>query len=91
MYVSIDAARAADGHPGRGTLAPGVELAEWTASTVGGLHGCAASGARSSRATGSPFDPTRLTVAACDLGLSGYELETILRDDYRSPSRRPTR
>ena len=29
------------------------------------------------------FDPTRLTVSACDLGLTGYELETALRDDYR--------
>ena len=29
------------------------------------------------------FDPTRLTISACDLGLSGYQLETVLRDDYR--------
>ena len=29
------------------------------------------------------FDPTRLTISACDLGHSGYQLETILRDDYR--------
>jgi lysine decarboxylase len=29
------------------------------------------------------FDPTRLTVSACGLGLSGFQLETVLRDDYR--------
>ncbi len=28
------------------------------------------------------FDPTRLTISALDLGHSGTELETILRDDY---------
>jgi arginine decarboxylase len=29
------------------------------------------------------FDATRLTVTACDLGHSGWQLETVLRDDYR--------
>ena len=29
------------------------------------------------------FDPTRYTLTARDVGLSGYELESILRDDYR--------
>ena len=28
------------------------------------------------------LDRTRVTVSACDLGLTGYELETALRDDY---------
>ena len=29
------------------------------------------------------FDPTRLTISTCDIGHTGYQLETILRDDYR--------
>jgi arginine decarboxylase len=29
------------------------------------------------------FDATRLTVTACDLGHSGWQLETVLRDQYR--------
>ena len=45
---------------------------------------CAAWATRSLARDGvAEFDPTRLTISACDLGHSGYELETILRDDYR--------
>ncbi len=84
MYASIDAARQQMATRGERLWADAAELAEWARARIGELPGLRCLGhdfiARWSVAS---FDPTRLTVSAVDLGLSGHELETALRDDYR--------
>ena len=84
MYASIDAARQQMATAGEELWAGAVELAESARAAIRELPGL--------RCLGydfiehwrvASFDPTRLTVSADGLGLSGYELETVLRDDYR--------
>ena len=84
MYASIDAARRQMATQGEELWAGAVELAEWARSEIRELPGLRCLGHDFvERWRVASFDPTRLTVSAADLGLSGYELETALRDDYR--------
>ena len=85
MYVSIDAARQQMAVHGAELWRGAIELAELGARRASASSpACAASGAELLARDGvAEFDPTRLTISACDLGLSGYQLETVLRDDYR--------
>lgn len=84
MYASIDAARQQMAVQGDELWRGAVELAEWARERIGELPGLRVLGAEVLASDGvAEFDPTRLTVSACDLGLSGYQLETVLRDDYR--------
>jgi len=84
MYASIDAARQQMATRGEELWAGAVELAEWARARLNELPGvrCLAHDVVERWRVAS-FDPTRLTVSTADLGHSGYELETILRDDYR--------
>ena len=84
MYVSIDAARRQMATQGQQLWAAAVHLADWARAALNELPGvrCLDHDVLA-RAGVAEFDATRLTVSACDLGLSGYELETALRDDYR--------
>jgi arginine decarboxylase len=84
MYVSIDAARQQMAVHGAGLWRSAIELAQWAREKIRELPGLRCLGAEVLGHEGvHEFDPTRLTVTACDLGLSGYQLETVLRDDYR--------
>jgi arginine decarboxylase len=61
-----------------------IELADWARDQVNTFTGLRCLGRELLQRDGvSEYDPTRLTVSACELGLSGYQLETVLRDDYR--------
>lgn len=84
IYTSIDAARRQMAVHGEELWRQAIEFAGWTRDEVNELPGLRCLGAEILEREGvSEFDPTRLTVSACDLGLSGYQLETVLRDDYR--------
>jgi lysine decarboxylase len=84
MYVSIDAARQQMAVHGTELWRGAIELAEWARAQISTLHGLRCLGGELLERAGiTEFDPTRLTVSACGLGLSGYQLETVLRDDYR--------
>jgi arginine/lysine/ornithine decarboxylase len=84
MYASIDAARAQMAVHGAELWCGAIELAHWARAEISGMRGLRCLGAEMLGREGvSEFDPTRLTVSACDLGVSGYQLETLLRDDYR--------
>ena len=84
MYVSIDAARQQMAVHGAELWRGAVELAHWAREQICTLPGLRCLGAEMLGRDGvAEFDPTRLTVSACDVGLSGYQLETVLRDDYR--------
>ena len=84
MYASIDAARQQMATQGEELWGGAVELAEWARARIRELPGLRCLGHDFVERWGvASFDPTRLTVSADGLGLSGYELETALRDDYR--------
>ena len=84
MYVSIDAAREQMAVRGAELWRGAIELAEWARDQIVTLPGLRCLGAELLGRDGvTEFDPTRLTISASELGLSGYELETVLRDDYR--------
>ncbi len=84
MYASIDAARAQMATRGAELWREAIAQAEWARDELNRLPGvrCLGEEALSRRGVAS-FDPTRLTISCCDLGHSGYDLETVLRDDYR--------
>ena len=83
MYASIDAARQQMATRGAELWRGAIELAGWARGELNELPGvrCLGEEALSRRGVAS-FDPTRLTISTCDSGHSGYELETILRDEY---------
>jgi len=84
MYASIDAARSQMAVHGAELWRGAIELAQLAREQIAGLPGLRCMGAEMlSEGEVAEFDPTRLTVSACELGLGGHELETVLRDDYR--------
>ena len=84
IYASIDAARQQMATRGAELWRGAIELAQWARDELAAITGIRCLGAEILERDGvAEFDPTRLTVSACDLGLSGYQLETVLRDDYR--------
>jgi arginine decarboxylase len=84
MYASIDAARQQMATQGAELWHGAIELAGWARAKLNELPGvrCLGEETLALRDVAS-FDPTRLTISCCDSGHSGYQLETILRDDYR--------
>jgi arginine decarboxylase len=84
MYVSIDAARRQMAVHGAELWRGAVELADEARTRIGELPGLRCLGSELLERDGvAEFDHTRLTISACALGLTGYQLETVLRDDYR--------
>ena len=84
MYASIDAARQQMATRGAELWRGAIAQAQWARDEINRLPGLRCLGAEAlSRQGVASFDPTRLTISSCDLGHSGYELETVLRDDYR--------
>jgi lysine decarboxylase len=84
IYASIDAARRQMAVHGEELWRHAVELADWARERINELPGLRCLDRDVLGREGvSEFDPTRLTVSACESGLSGYQLETVLRDDYR--------
>jgi len=84
MYASIDAARQQMATRGAELWRGAIEQARWARDELNGLPGVRCLGEEALSRNGvASFDPTRLTISSCDLGHSGYELETVLRDDYR--------
>ncbi len=83
MYASIDGARAQMATEGDALWARALELAERGREEIRGIDGVRCLGDELLADEGvASFDPTRLTVSACEIGLSGYALETALRDRY---------
>jgi arginine decarboxylase len=84
MYASIDAARQQMATRGAKLWQDAIAHACWAREELNKLPGVRCLGEEAlSRHGVASFDPTRLTISSCDLGHSGYDLETVLRDDYR--------
>ena len=83
IYASIDAARQQMATHGAELWRGAIACAEWARAEVNEVPGLSCLGHEVLAAEGvAEFDPTRLTISALDLGLSGFELETTLRDDH---------
>jgi lysine decarboxylase len=83
IYASIDAARAQMATQGEELWSRAVDNANWLRARLTPLEGVRVLGEELLAEPGvADLDRTRVTVSACDLGLSGYGLETALRDDY---------
>jgi len=84
MYASIDAARQQMATRGAELWRGAIQQAQWARDELNRLPGIRCLGEETFTAKRvASFDPTRLTISSHDLGHSGYELETALRDDYR--------
>jgi len=84
MYASIDAARQQMATRGAELWRGAIQQAQWARDELNRLPGIRCLGEETFTAKCvASFDPTRLTISSHDLGHSGYELETALRDDYR--------
>ena len=83
IYASIDTARAQMATAGQELWSGALDLAEWARGEVNAIAGLRCLDHDVLEREGVyAFDPTRLTVSACSLGLSGFELEVRLRDDH---------
>ncbi len=83
IYASIDAARMQMATEGEVLWSRAVDLAEGARVRIGQVPGLRCLGWECLEHEGvASFDPTRLTITACALGHTGWQLETILRDDY---------
>jgi arginine/lysine/ornithine decarboxylase len=84
IFASIDASRQQMAMHGQELWDGAIELSAWTRQRIREIPGMRILGEEIlEQDAAHEFDPTRLTLTARDLGLSGYELETVLRDDYR--------
>ena len=83
IYASIDAARAQMATQGEELWSRAVDNADWLRERLAPLAGVRVLGDEVLAEPGvADLDRTRVTVSARDLGLTGYALETALRDDY---------
>jgi arginine decarboxylase len=83
IYASIDAARAQMATRGEELWSRALDNADWIRARLAPVKGVRVlSDEVLAQAGVADLDRTRVTVSACDLGLTGYELETALRDDY---------
>ena len=83
IYASIDAARAQMATQGERLWSRAVGNADRIRHRLAGVPGVRVMGTEILDEPGvADFDRSRVTVSACDLGLTGYELETVLRDEY---------
>jgi lysine decarboxylase len=83
MYLSIDAARRQMVEEGEALWAEALRLAALARRRLSVIPGVAVLDRDEALRPGSvDFDPVRLTISAARLGVSGYELERLLRADH---------
>lgn len=83
LMASLDVARMQIATKGKELLDKAIELAEYTRSEINKIPGLYCFG---EEVVGRPgahaFDPTKITITARGLGLTGYELDQILAEEY---------
>jgi arginine decarboxylase len=83
MYLSIDAARRQMLEDGEALWDGALRLAAGARQRLSAIAGVAVLDRDEALRPGSvDFDPVRLTISAVSLGLSGYELERLLRSEH---------
>ena len=83
LMASLDCARRQIAIHGRDLLTRTIELANYLRAEINKIPGIHSFGAEIVGREGIfAFDPTKITISAKGLGITGFELETILTDDY---------
>ena len=83
LMASLDCARRQIALEGKELLAKTIDLCEYTRNEINKIPGFHSFGSEILGIPGSyAFDPTKLTISCRGLGITGYELDTILADKY---------
>lgn len=83
LMASLDVARMQIATKGKELLDMAIELAEYTRNEVNKIPGLYCFGHEVIGRPGAyAFDPTKITITAKGLGLTGYELDQILANEY---------
>ncbi len=84
LLASLDVARKQMILRGRKLLDRTLEIARWIRRELSSIEGLAIMGEEVTSLPGCSYlDPTKITVNVQGLGLSGYEMETLLRREYK--------
>ena len=83
LMASLDCARRQIALEGKELLNKTIDLCNYTRSEINKIPGLHCFGEEILGVPGSfAFDPTKLTISCRGLGITGYELDTILADEY---------
>ena len=83
LMASLDCARRQIALEGKELLSKTIDLCEYTRNEINKIPGFNCFGSEILGIPGSyAFDPTKLTISCRGLGITGYELDTILADKY---------
>ena len=83
LMASLDCARRQIALEGKELLDKAIELCKYTRNEINKIPGFYCFGEEILGKPGSyAFDPTKLTISSRDLGITGFELDTILADKY---------
>lgn len=83
LMASLDCARRQIALEGKELLYKAIELCKYTRNEINKIPGFYCFGEEVLGKPGSyAFDPTKLTISSRDLGITGFELDTILADKY---------
>lgn len=83
LMASLDCARRQIALEGKELLDKAIELCKYTRNEINKIPGFYCFGEEVLGKPGSyAFDPTKLTISSRDLGITGFELDTILADNY---------
>ncbi|MGL5578496.1 MAG: aminotransferase class I/II-fold pyridoxal phosphate-dependent enzyme, partial [Fusobacteriaceae bacterium] len=83
LMASLDCARRQIATEGRELLDKAIKLANYARTEINRIPGMYSFGKEILGGEGIyAFDPTKLTVSAKQMGITGFELETLLVDDY---------
>lgn len=83
LMASLDCARRQIALGGKELLKKAIELCNYTRDEINEIPGFYCFGKEVLVNSGSyALDPTKLTISCRNLGITGYELDTILADDY---------
>ena len=83
LMASLDCARRQIALEGKELLEKTIDLCEYTRSEINKIPGFYCFGKEVLGVPGSfAFDPTKLTISCRELGITGYELDTILAEKY---------
>jgi arginine decarboxylase len=84
LLASLDTARMQLATQGKEMLSRAIDLANWARSEINAIPGlwCLDSNTMGVRSSSHQLDPTKLCISVKDLGLTGLEVETLLRDEH---------
>lgn len=84
LLASLDAARMQLATKGKEMLTQVIELANWARHEINAIPGlwCLDPNAVGGRSSSYRLDPTKLCISVKDLGLTGVEVETLLRNEH---------